>query len=357
MSAQSILFQRMHNQGLASPLFKRAEDYVETLGAVQAQDFPNSKWGIGMRLLRATDETLNEAYDKGKILRTHVMRPTWHYVSPHDIKWMQSLTGPRVMQLMSYYNRKLELSPQLFTKSSGLIECLLRGDNYLTRQEIGKELHKTGIILTPQKVSHLVMQAELEGLICSGPLKGKQHTYALIEERAPKARTLSREAALKELVLRYFTSHGPATIKDFVWWSGLTVKDTQHGIHLNGRKLHAMHVNEQSFYFSPKQKPAKIDPEKMYLLPNYDEYTIGYTSKHALFLSPQTILSFGVGFYHAIMQNGMIIGTWKRARQKNHFTIQTKFTIPPSSAQREALQEAADQYGEFFGMKAKLSYP
>lgn len=354
MSVQRILDQRMQNQGLASTSFRSAEEAVEVLGAVQAQDFPNSKWGIGLRLRRATNETLDEAFNKGKILRTHVMRPTWHYVSPHDILWMQSLTGPRVLQMMGHYNRKLELSPEFFQKTSKLLTRMLQGENFLTRQEIGKELHKEGMKLTPQKIAHVVMQAELEGSICSGPLKGKQHTYALIDERAPKARVLPREAALKELVLRYFTAHGPATVKDFVWWSGLTVKDTLHGIHLNGSKIHSMPFQETTFYFSPKQKPPQTDPEKMYLLPNYDEFTIGYTSKHALYLPPQVSISFGVGFYHALMQNGMVLGTWKRSPAKKHFSIQTRLVNALSKAQQQSLHAATKAYGVFFGKETKI---
>jgi hypothetical protein len=258
------------------------------------------------------------------------------------------------MRLVETYNRRLGLDEKLFAKTNQIITRILKGENFLTRQEMHAEMKKAGMHFDVQKLAHVVMQAELRGLICSGPLKGKQSTYGLIEERAPRSKSLSREKALEELVLRYYTTHGPATVKDFVWWSGLTVKDTMHGLHLLEKKLSSFELQGQRFYYSPKQKNARVDPAQMYLLPNYDEYTIGYISKHALYLPPNQTISFGIGFFHALMQDGMVLGTWKRAQQKNHYAVQTKFMAPPTRQQNDALHEAIDKYGQFFGKKAKL---
>ena len=354
MKAEEILHQRLLNQGLTTKHFKSAAEAVETLGAVQAQDFPNSKWGLGLRLKGADNAELDKVYNAGKILRTHVMRPTWHFVSPKDIRWMQMLTGPRVKRVLESYNRRLGLTEKVFVKGRKIIEKELKGNNYLTRQELASALKKDGFILDVQKLAHIVAWAELESLVCSGPLKGKKFSYALVEERVPKAKELTREEALRELVLRYFTSHGPATVKDFTWWSGLNAEECKQGIELNKTKLKSFDFGEQLFYFSPKQKKIKEFDAALYLLPNYDEYTIGYTSKHALYLPKNHSIFSGTGFYHTIVKQGMVIGTWKRVTSSKHYTIRSKPLTPLTQKDKQSLQIAAEKYGEFFGMGIKL---
>mgnify|MGYP001566161491 CR=1 FL=1 len=354
MNAHDILHQRLTTQGLVKNSFKSPHDAVHYLGAVQAQEFSPSKWGMGLRIKGMNNEDITEAFNEGKILRTHVMRPTWHYVSPEDIGWMEMLTGPRVNQLMGYYNRKLELSDKTFEKTNNIISRALKGDNYLTRQELRKIIQEEGITYNVQKLAHIVSRAELDGIICSGPLKGKQFTYALIEERAPNAKTLSREKALEELVVRYFTSHGPATVKDFVWWSGLTTSDVRKGIEMTKNKLKFMELNNHTYYFSPKQKKIIEDSEAVYLLPCYDEYTIGYTSKHALYVPPTVRITALNGFYNAIVKDGLVVGMWRRTLHKDHITIHTRMNIPFTKKENESLHVQVEKYGEFFGTKAKL---
>jgi hypothetical protein len=206
---------RLHNQLLSRTEFTEPEQVVAWLGAVQAQDYAGAKWALGLRLANATDAAIEEAIDRGRILRTHVMRPTWHFVTPADIRWMLELTAPRVRALLAYNDRQLGLDQVTFKKSSAVLEKALQNNQQLTRGELTPILEKAGIAVEGLHLGQLLTHAELDGLVCSGPRKGKQFTYALLEERAPEARLLEREAALAELSRRYFHSHGPATLQDF----------------------------------------------------------------------------------------------------------------------------------------------
>lgn len=327
---------------------------VETVGAVQAQDFSGAIWGVGLRVKKSTYESIVSDFNTGKILRTHVMRPTWHFVSPQDIRWMLVLTRERVSKRIHAYNAPLGLNETIFSRANKQIEKELQKNDNLTRQELKHSLHRVGISTTVQKLAHLVMRAELDGLITSGPLRGKQFTYALMDNRAPASTLLPREKMLGMLAERYFSAHGPATLHDFSWWSGLTLAETREGV-THSRGLEKIDYSNQTYWFSKKQKTFSKEDEKIYLLPNYDEYTIGYWSKHALYLPVDTHIFSGNGFYHTIVCRGKVVGTWKRILQKNSFIIQTKFISPLNKDEKEQLQEAVHAYGEFFGMKGRLS--
>ena len=230
----AIAEQRLLNQRLTRAGFRRASDVVEWLGAVQAQEFEPAKWALGLRMRDSVvSAETQRAFDDGLILRTHVMRPTWHFVTAADIRWMTELTAPCVHRRMSTYDRQLGLDDKLFVRGTGLIERALGDRNYLTRAELGERLRAAGLALDGVRLAHLAMHAELEGVICSGPRRGKQSTYALVAERARKAVRLSRDEALATLARRYFPSHGPATIRDFVWWSGLNTADAKRGLEMN----------------------------------------------------------------------------------------------------------------------------
>lgn len=192
MDLPEVLSLRLHNTGLSHSPFKNAADAVSYLGAVQAQDFSAAKWALGLRIKDSTDKDIEKAFNDGRILRTHVMRPTWHFIVPEDIRWMLELTAPRVKAILASSNRKLELDEALFAKSNAAIVKALQDHNYLTRQELKKILTNICIETNVQRLAHIIMWAELDGLICSGPRRGKQFTYALLEERVEKAKRLSR---------------------------------------------------------------------------------------------------------------------------------------------------------------------
>ena len=219
----------MHSQRLASGHFERPAEAVQWLGAMQAQEYAEAKWSIGERVDGCTDADVEEAFARGEILRTHLLRPTWHFVTPADIRWMLRLTAPRVHAANRYSYRKYELSSETLGRSHEVIAAALAGGEPLTRPELADGLAQGGIVADGLRLGYILMHAELEALVCSGPRRGKQHTYARFESRVPESPELAREEALGELALRFFRSRGPATIRDFSAWSGLTMADARAG--------------------------------------------------------------------------------------------------------------------------------
>src|SRR5713226_2242979 len=228
MTNLDIAHRRLHNQLITRPMFEKPDDVVKWLGAVQAQDYAGAKWALGLRMQGVTDDVIEQAFADGAIIRTHVMRPTWHFVAPADIRWMLALTAPRIN---AYYNRKLELDDAVFRHSNAVLAKALQGGKQLTRSELASVLQLAGIAADNLlRSTYIIMRAELDGIVCSGARRGKQFTYALLDERVPQTRNLDRDEALAEFARRYFTSHGPATLQDFVWWSGLAAADAKAGL-------------------------------------------------------------------------------------------------------------------------------
>ncbi len=348
-----IAHQRLHNQHITRRTLETPQALVEWLGAVQAQDFAAAKWALGLRLQGMTDDDIEQAFTDGAILRTHVMRPTWHFVSPADIRWLLAFTAPRVHQALAYYNRKLELDEVVFRCTNAVLANALQGGKQLTRDELVFALQQAGIVTEgEQRVTHIMMRAELDSIICSGARRGKQFTYALLAERAPQARTLDRDEALAELTMRYFTSHGPATIQDFVWWSGLTVAEARAGLAMVTSHLLHETIGGQIYWFSPPTPPAQDLSQAAHLLPNFDEYTVGYTDRSAVFdaLHTNKLDPRGGLLTNTMVLDGQVIGTWKRAFKKNTVVIEANPFVPLSNTETRAFVASAKRYGEFLHM-------
>jgi len=187
-------------------------------------------WTLAQRMRNTTNSLIEEAYNEGKILRTHLMRPTWHFVAPDDIRWLLQLTASRVNAACGSNYRKLELDEALFKRCNKALTRALQGGQHLTRTALRTVINQAGVVADDSiRLVHILLRAELDGLICSGPRLGNQFTYTLLDERVPETKTLNREEALAKLTRRYFTSHGPATLQDFIWWSGLTAADAKNG--------------------------------------------------------------------------------------------------------------------------------
>lgn len=356
MDTLDILRQRLSNQHLARPQLDQPVEMVAWLGAVQSQDYAAAKWALGMRLKGANDESLDRAFNDGAILRTHVMRPTWHFVAPADIRWLLALTAARVKAILAHYDPRLGIDLSIHKRSRAVFSRALQGGQQLTRDELERALKAAGIELNNLGLTHIVMHAELDALICSGPRRGKQFTYMLLDERVPPAKALHRDEALAELIRRYFTSHGPAQVQDFVWWSGLTAADTKRGLDLVGSLLDHENSDAKDYWFAAVD-PAPM-PQTAYLLPNYDEYTIAYKDR-SHFYDPAAFQSLmtrdNVPFTHVIVIHGRIVGTWKRVLAKNAVQVETKFLQPPSGSEQRALGAALKRYGEFLGLPVEWS--
>jgi hypothetical protein len=360
----TIAARRLLNHHLTQPTFERAEDVVQWLGAVQAQEYAGAKWALALRMSHAADEQIEQAFTSGAILRTHLLRPTWHFVTPADIRWLLALTAPRVHALNAYMYRQLELDETVFARSNDVIAEALSGGRQLTRSELGAALAQAGIVAEGMRLSYLMMRAELDGIICSGARRGKQFTYALLDERAPQARTLERDEALAELTKRYFTSHGPAQIKDFVGWSSLTVADVKAGLEMAGANLVQEVIDGKTYWCSPStERPvvSEASPPVAYLLPPYDEYGIAYKDGTGI-IDPAHAKQIGLevfggamAFGGAIMIDGQILGSWRRTFSKGTAVIETASFRPFSAAESEAVNAAASRFGEFLKMPVALS--
>ncbi len=355
MTAAHIAYRRLHNQALSDPRFDDPARVVSWLGAVQAQDYPAAKWALAQRMRDATDARIETAIDNGSILRTHVMRPTWHFVSPRDIRWMLELTAPRVRAILGSYDRTLEITPKLLVRCGDTIAQRLAGGNHATREELAAALKSRRIEARGQRLARIVMHHELDGLICSGPRRGKQFTYALLDERAPKTRRVNMDEARAALALRYFTSHGPAQLKDFVWWSGLTVKDGTAALEAVKAKLNQETIAGKTYWSAPDPSPTPAVPPAL-LLSIYDEYTIAYKDRSALGGGPfaAQLVKMGNALTSVLVIDGQIAGTWKRVFKKGGVEVALRPLRRLTIKEKRAVAAAVDRFGAFLGMPAVL---
>lgn len=350
-----LLRRRLNNQKLARSTFKKPADVVRWLGAVQSQDYAGARWGLAQRAVGLTDAAIARAFDDGEILRTHFMRPTWHFVTPEDIRWMVALTAPRVHTVSGSYYRKLGLDAAIFRRSHSALERALEGGRHLTRPELAQALQRARVPCDGLRMNHLVMQAELERVICSGARRGKQFTYALFEERVPPAKPMDRDEAIVELARRYFTSHGPATVRDFVWWSGLTVRDAKIGVEAAG--LERERIGDLT-YWSSGTAGARSRPDGVaYLLPNYDEYLIAYKDRaHIASSGTMTALVApgNTSFAHHLIVDGVLAGAWKRTIMARETVVEVRPYRRLQAASARAIRAAAARYEKFLGMSVRL---
>jgi hypothetical protein len=353
MNESEIPLQRLFNQGLIPAAFKTPAEVVHWLGAVQAQDFLGAKWGVGLRLKNSTQKQVDKAFTNGEILRTHLLRPTWHFVTAQDIRWMLELTRGRVHAANAYMYRKLELDHAVFKRSETALLKALQGCRQLARDELREVLQNAGINTEGElRMGYLMMHAELEGLICSGARIGKQFSYALLEERVPATKSLMREEAFSELARRYFNSRGPATVQDFAKWSGLTVTEARLGLESVKSRLQS-EVRDGDVYWFPESTPdGKLRSSKALLLSIYDEYISGYKDRRdiASVSVSEKLIAQGNALTHVIVIDGQIVGTWSRTFTARAVTIETKFFSLLPKDDKRAVAAEGRRYGEFFGL-------
>ena len=347
----SIISERLRNQRLSSPTFKQPADVVRWFGAVQAQEFNAAKWALGLRMRTATNAVIEEAFNRGDIVRTHLLRPTWHFVAPEDIRWLLELTGPRVNLRCGSAFRQYELDAAVLKRTNSIITKALSGGKHLTRAELKTILNRAGIAADDSvRMGHILIRAELDGVVCSGPLLGKQFTYALLEERVLPGKKLSRDEALAELTRRYFASHGPATLADFVWWSGLTTNDAREGIALVDRHLRKLSINETTYWTSDGRPTVERDVGA-HLLPAYDEYTVAYKDRAVVFHSEAASqLSVWGVLGPTVIVDGRIIGTWKSTAGKGSITITLNSPKTLTRFEKQAITKTAETYAAFLGL-------
>ncbi|GAB4024481.1 winged helix DNA-binding domain-containing protein [Spirosoma koreense] len=353
MHATHLAHSRLINQQITRPTHRTASELVRWMGAVQAQDYAMVKWALGSRLPHLTEAEITTALDSGELIRTHVLRPTWHVVAAEDVYWMLKLTAPRIKALVKGRDKVLDLTEPLFAASNAVFEKVLAGGHHLTRQELMSELEKAGIRTDSARAAQIMIRAELDGIVANGAVRGKQQTYALLEERVPNRRPLSKEEALAKLAQRYFTSHGPATLNDFVWWSGLSVAEARQGLESIRAKLLSEQINSQTYWFSSDFAVPDQGNDGLYALPAFDEYVISYRDRSAvLALEHQQLAISGNGIFNPILvRDGKVIGTWKRTMQKDKVLIEVIFFQIPDEATLDGLEKAFEPLSRFLNQK------
>lgn len=342
---------RLFSQQLVQAWSSSPAELVAAMGAMQAQDFPMAKWAVGVRQPATSEDFVESAIDKGEILRTHLLRPTWHFVAAQDIYWILDLTARHVMAAQGARERQLELTETVFSLSNTVIGSEVAGGHERTRQELISALQQAGIRTDQNRASHLLARAELEKIICSGPTINGKTTYALLSERVPSARTMTRESALAELARRYFTARCPATMQDFAWWSGLPAREVKLALELVKQDFSPEAIDGVTYWF-PRELPGPFSGEiPAFLLPTYDEYIISYSERSAamergLEQHLKEISDRGV-FRPVILIEGRVQGTWKRTLQKDSVHVEVSPFSQLDDEKTDRLRAAAERYARF----------
>lgn len=346
-----------HNRLVAQKLFKTSssspQEVVKHFGAMQAQDYAMAKWAIGSRC-DSSEKEIEEAVNSAKIIRTHILRPTWHFVASDDIYWMLELSAPQVKRFTNSAAKKFGYDEKKLNQVNSSIEKLLAGNNHLTRDEIMQELNIKKTSKEDFLSAAIMMNAELDGLVCNGRMKGKQITYALLEERVSKPKSkLSKEEALAKLAQRYFESHGPATLLDFSWWSGFAPTICKNAISAIELQLGSITIDNQTFWFKKNNGKEDSFRESVHFLPAFDEILISYKTREASFNTEHQSKVFtnnGI-FKPIILENGKVIGIWKRTIKKDHVKIETEFFNETENSKKEILFEGIKAFEHYMETK------
>jgi hypothetical protein len=325
---------------------------------MQAQDYAPAKWSIGQRSRGLVDGDVDEALAAGSIVRTHVLRPTWHFVARDDLRWLLALSGPRVQQGAAGRYRQLGLDEATLAASADAIATALKGDRRLTRPELVEVLDDAGIDRSGQRMPFILMHCELEAVICSGGRSGKHHAYALVDERVPAGGGFDREGAVVELTRRYLGSHGPATVKDLSWWSGLTMTDIRRALADLGSEVSSDALDGLTLWSLASDDGPPPRTRRAYLLQTYDELVVGYTESR--FVGDPGVERARAAYQDrtyptgGLLLGGRIGGHWRRTLGRDGVRVDVHLYEAPTPRDRGALENAVDELGRFLALPATL---
>ncbi len=356
MPGQDLIAQRLASQQLMQPGFRNPGDLVAYLGAVQAQDYTGAKWSLGVRLPGSTDRGIEQALIDREIVRTWMMRGTLFFVSPADVRWIVRLVGKRMIDSIQGRYRRLELDEKTLARSSELIVKALQDSQGLTRKELLSRLEKNGITTAGLRAPHILQRTSLEGLVCQTAALRNDPTYILMDSLPPQPESMRREEALAELARRYFTSHGPATLKDFAWWLGLPLADARIGLEGVQSQLIQADIEGQVYWHAQLKQPINSYTHIIHLCPAADEYLLGYQDRSPILDARHAqMLMQGNGLNPFILKGGRVVGTWRRTMAKKEVVVKGNGSGEIDSDDMQRLNEAARRYGDFIGLPARLS--
>lgn len=365
-----IATRRLRSQRLAGNPLDTADEVVGWLGAVQAQDYTAAVWALGQRTRDATAADVHRLFDAGTLVRTHLLRPTWHLVLPDDLRWLLALTAPRLRTALAGRWRELEIGPGVMSRAQDTFAGALAGGRQLTRTELGAALRAAGIAPDGQRLPHLIMAAELDALVVSGPRRGHDFTYMLMDDRVPAAAPLSPEEALGRLAQRYFRSRGPAQLQDFAWWAGTTLDGARRGVAAAGDSLASELIDGKPYWDADPGSDAVLVPVAAasapgpapppprtsrapvaHLLPNFDELTVAYRDRSAADhpdgrFDPD-LFAFGSILGNVLVIGGRVRGAWRRVVRPRSVRVQVRLLDPLSPAERAAVARAAERMSRF----------
>jgi len=351
-----IAGQRLANQSIAPAALATPAEVVSSLGAVQAQDYASGLWAVGLRLQAATQQTIEQAISNKEIVRTWPMRGTLHFVTAVDIRWLLALLTPRVMARATGRHKQLELDESVFTQAQALLVSALENGHQLTRSQMMDVLERGGITTTGQRGYYILWWAAQTGLICFGPRQGKEDTFVLLDEWLPDGKQFNREESLAELAHRYFTGHGPATLQDFMWWSGLPAAAARTGLEMVKTELISEEINGRTYWLSGATMPQTSSPT-VHLLPAFDQYLLGYKERHDV-LDPVQATKIVPGlngvFKPIIVVDGQVVGIWQRTIGQTKVVVNLMPFVPLKSAHMAAAVAAAERYGRFLDLPVEI---
>jgi len=356
MTPAKLLRQRLHNQRLTATTFDHPAEPVRWLGAVQAQDYLGSLWAIGLRTRAATEKMVECAVAERAIVRTWPMRGTLHFVAAEDARWMLELMTPRVLAASAgRLERQYGLDDKAFGRSREVVARALEGGRRLTRDALYRALENARISTTAGRGLHITWRMAHDGLLCFGPREGKQQTFVLLDEWIPGAKRMARDEALAELARRYFTSHGPATVHDFAWWSGLLLSDAADGLAMASGALVSGELAGRKYWSAPSAPLGDSSP-RAFLLPAFDEYTVAYRYRAVMVGPAHARHAEGMDVLQpAIVVNGRVVGTWARTLGKSSVEVDgSPFTRLGPTARR-AVAAAVRRYAGFLERSADAS--
>lgn len=357
MKYPDILRLRLANQHISSNLFTKASQIVSSLGAIQAQDFAGAKWSLGLRSTKLSEKDIDQAISNRSIVRSWPMRGTLHFVAAQDLHWMLSLLAPRILAKSAGRNRQLALDQKVLDQCKDLLIQAMTGNQFLTRTEVYDLLENQNISTAEQRGIHILNYLAMNRVICHGPHLEKQPTYVLLDEWVSSPAILSEEESLHQIALTFFTSHGPATLQDFIWWTGLTITLAKKALSSVASRLSSVVVDANSYWFSP-ELPDLIPSKTVHMLPGFDEYMLGYTNRELMVTKSQLskIVPGNNGmFMPTIVIDGKVVGLWKRTLKKDQVYIELQPFDPLSKSNLDKLQKVALRYGKFLNKEAVIN--
>jgi len=350
-----VVRRRLDAQRISSTTFTQPDEVVAWLGAVQAQDYLGALWAVGLRLVDARESDVERALTERKIVRTWPMRGTLHFVAAADARWMTELLAPRQAAAAASRLRSYGIDDAVLSRTRRVLVKNLEGGRQLSRPAVYQVLERAKIATDKQRGLHMLWRLAHDCVLCFGPREGKQQTFVLFDEWLPQAKRLPRDEALAELAQRYFTGHGPATLSDFAWWSGMKLADARLAVRLADERLDKALVGDQCVWFARSTHATLTARTGAHILPAFDEFSVGYTDRTAAVDACHlSHINRGGGMLDPIIVvDGRVVGTWKRRIEDGELIFSSAPFSPLNRSKTRAVQLAVERYARFLELDVR----